>query len=290
MARGRPKRTQEDTEDALKTPSSGISAGDAGSTDDGSANQNAIANPPKRRRKKASSAANARNLSTPVTAVMQMNGPPPHPNMYSQPPMGMMSPYDEQQNFMPGMPRGMRPPYMHDGNMPPGAARMIPPPGAHMGPQGGPQYAPPHPSMNGQHAMPPPPQFNPNYGGPDGPFPPPGSGPGGGRMSQPPPPDPSQMPPMSGPGPGPMPPYNGMPPGPPGSQQLWMCGHCRHVIHENDQAILCEGGCHLWNHRTCTGLTELAYTLLTEEVFAEWVCDRCLQEKQGDIPMVKIKW
>ena len=40
-------------------------------------------------------------------------------------------------------------------------------------------------------------------------------------------------------------------------------------------------------HRICTGLTEAAYHLLTAEVYAEWVCDKCLQSK--NIPLVKFK-
>lgn len=39
--------------------------------------------------------------------------------------------------------------------------------------------------------------------------------------------------------------------------------------------------------RICTGLTEAAYHLLTAEVYAEWVCDKCYQSKS--IPMVKFK-
>ena len=39
--------------------------------------------------------------------------------------------------------------------------------------------------------------------------------------------------------------------------------------------------------RICTGLTEAAYQLLTAEVYAEWVCDKCLASK--NIPLVKCK-
>lgn len=45
-----------------------------------------------------------------------------------------------------------------------------------------------------------------------------------------------------------------------------------------------------WNFcvfRGCTGLTEAAFQLLTAEVYAEWVCDKCLQSK--NIPLVKFK-
>lgn len=39
--------------------------------------------------------------------------------------------------------------------------------------------------------------------------------------------------------------------------------------------------------RGCTGLTEAAFQLLTAEVYAEWVCDKCLSSK--NIPLVKFK-
>lgn len=35
------------------------------------------------------------------------------------------------------------------------------------------------------------------------------------------------------------------------------------------------------------GLTEAAYQFLTAEVYAEWVCDKCLASK--NIPLVKFK-
>lgn len=40
-------------------------------------------------------------------------------------------------------------------------------------------------------------------------------------------------------------------------------------------------------YRICTGLTEPAYHFLTQEVYAEWVCDKCLSTK--NIPLVKFK-
>lgn len=40
-------------------------------------------------------------------------------------------------------------------------------------------------------------------------------------------------------------------------------------------------------YRVCTGLMEPAFQLLTAEVYAEWVCDKCLQTK--NIPLVKYK-
>ncbi|XP_014662704.1 PREDICTED: protein pygopus-like [Priapulus caudatus] len=73
----------------------------------------------------------------------------------------------------------------------------------------------------------------------------------------------------------------------PNAPPIYPCGICHKEVHDNDQAILCESGCNFWFHRVCTGLTEGAYYMLTAEVYAEWVCDKCLATK--DIPLVKVK-
>ena len=73
----------------------------------------------------------------------------------------------------------------------------------------------------------------------------------------------------------------------PNAPPIYPCGVCHKEIHDNDQAILCESGCNFWFHRTCTGLTDCAYVLLTKEVYAEWVCDQCLNSRS--IPLVKLK-
>ncbi|KAK7869990.1 hypothetical protein R5R35_013756 [Gryllus longicercus] len=73
----------------------------------------------------------------------------------------------------------------------------------------------------------------------------------------------------------------------PNAPPIYPCGTCHKEVHDNDQAILCESGCNFWFHRICTGLTEAAYQLLTAEVYAEWVCDKCLSSK--NIPLVKFK-
>uniref|UniRef100_A0A023F2P4 Putative vesicle coat complex copii subunit sec24/subunit sfb2 n=1 Tax=Triatoma infestans TaxID=30076 RepID=A0A023F2P4_TRIIF len=73
----------------------------------------------------------------------------------------------------------------------------------------------------------------------------------------------------------------------PNAPPIYPCGVCHKEVHDNDQAILCESGCNFWFHRVCTGLTEAAYQLLTAEVYAEWVCDKCLTTK--NIPLVKFK-
>lgn len=73
----------------------------------------------------------------------------------------------------------------------------------------------------------------------------------------------------------------------PNAPPIYPCGICHKEVHDNDQAILCESGCNFWFHRACTGLTDAAYHLLTAEVYAEWVCDKCLTSK--NIPLVKFK-
>lgn len=73
----------------------------------------------------------------------------------------------------------------------------------------------------------------------------------------------------------------------PNAPPIYPCGVCHKEVHDNDQAILCESGCNFWFHRGCTGLTEAAFQLLTQEVYAEWVCDKCLSSK--NIPLVKFK-
>jgi len=73
----------------------------------------------------------------------------------------------------------------------------------------------------------------------------------------------------------------------PNAPPIYPCGVCHKEVHDNDQAILCESGCNFWFHRGCTGLTEAAFQLLTQEVYAEWVCDKCLSSKT--IPLVKFK-
>lgn len=73
----------------------------------------------------------------------------------------------------------------------------------------------------------------------------------------------------------------------PSAPPIYPCGVCHKEVHENDQAVLCESGCNFWFHRMCTGLTQDAFSMLKAEVYAEWVCDRCLNSKE--IPLVKLK-
>lgn len=104
----------------------------------------------------------------------------------------------------------------------------------------------------------------------------------------------------------------------PNAPPIYPCGVCHKEVHDNDQAIPCESGCNFWFHRyqsfgwyrysifllklyiylcyfhcvnwcfrICTGLTEGAYHFLTQEVYAEWVCEKCVATK--NVPLVKFK-
>merc|ERR1712117_480953 len=73
----------------------------------------------------------------------------------------------------------------------------------------------------------------------------------------------------------------------PNAPPIYPCGICHKEVHDNDQAILCESGCNFWFHRICTGLAEQAFHFLTQEIYAEWVCDKCFSQK--DVPLVKFK-
>merc|ERR1712027_217849 len=73
----------------------------------------------------------------------------------------------------------------------------------------------------------------------------------------------------------------------PNAPPIYPCGICHKEVHDNDQAILCESGCNFWFHRVCTGLVEAAFHFLTQEIYAEWVCDKCFSQK--DVPLVKFK-
>ncbi|XP_063782205.1 pygopus homolog 1 [Pseudophryne corroboree] len=65
---------------------------------------------------------------------------------------------------------------------------------------------------------------------------------------------------------------------------LYPCGICCIEVNNFEDAIMCEVSCQKWFHRTCTGLTEVAYTLLTAEASAIWGCDSCMAKK--DVQLV----
>ncbi|KAM4747630.1 pygopus homolog 1 [Rhinophrynus dorsalis] len=63
------------------------------------------------------------------------------------------------------------------------------------------------------------------------------------------------------------------------------CGICTLEVNNFQDAIECEASCQKWFHRTCTGMTEIAYALLTAEASAVWGCDSCMANK--DIQLVR---
>ena len=65
------------------------------------------------------------------------------------------------------------------------------------------------------------------------------------------------------------------------------CGICGKPVADNDEAILCDSGCDIWYHRSCTGMDKEAYELLTREDSAEWACDLCVFKK--GIPSQRVK-
>lgn len=67
---------------------------------------------------------------------------------------------------------------------------------------------------------------------------------------------------------------------------VFPCGTCHKEIGDAE-AIHCRSSCNYWFHRTCVGLVETAYQLLTSEPLAEWVCDKCIREKK--IPLVRMR-
>lgn len=70
------------------------------------------------------------------------------------------------------------------------------------------------------------------------------------------------------------------------NHEVYPCGGCGREVRDDDEAIFCESGCEQWYHRECTGMSELAYNLLTTEDSAEWVCDKCIANKY--IPTVRM--
>ncbi|MBN3283029.1 PYGO1 protein, partial [Polyodon spathula] len=61
---------------------------------------------------------------------------------------------------------------------------------------------------------------------------------------------------------------------------VYPCGICMNEVNDDQEAILCEASCQKWFHRVCTGMTEMAYNLLTAEAAAVWGCDTCMENKE----------
>lgn len=70
------------------------------------------------------------------------------------------------------------------------------------------------------------------------------------------------------------------------SREEYPCGGCGKDVQDHHEAIYCESGCERWYHRECTGMSKVAYDLLTGEDSAEWVCDTCISNKT--IPNIKM--
>ncbi|XP_060571251.1 protein pygopus-like [Ruditapes philippinarum] len=193
----------------------------------------------------------------------------------------------------------------------PGTPDMIPPPMGNYGPMmpgnpmDDPRGYPPNSMPFSPNSMPDGPYSNhmgPMMGGPgqgrggpmpgsQGPYPYPGGpGPGPGHPMNHRMPQPGQMSAMGPQSNGKVYPSSAsmvFNPSNPNAPPIYPCGICHKEVHDNDQAILCESGCNFWYHRSCTGLTEIAFIMLTQEVYAEWACDHCLQSRS--IPLVKMK-
>ena len=74
----------------------------------------------------------------------------------------------------------------------------------------------------------------------------------------------------------------------PNAPPIYPCGVChREVQGDSDDAIMCESGCNFWFHSMCVGMSPDAYHFLKKEIYAEWVCDICIQAKR--ITPIKFK-
>ena len=49
------------------------------------------------------------------------------------------------------------------------------------------------------------------------------------------------------------------------SREEYPCGGCSQDVQDHHEAIYCESGCERWYHRECTGMSRVAYNLLTGE-------------------------
>jgi len=213
---------------------------------------------------------------TSMSGGMPMMGSGPMPVSSSGMSMstGHGSPHGSSHGSGPGTPTHVpMGPSSHPGQVPMGPSSHPGMGGPSPGMPGGP--SPGHPSMGGP---------SPNHPGMGGPSP-------GHHMNHPSPGHPG----MGGPSPLSMssekiyPPDQPMVFNPqnPNAPPIYPCGICHKEVHDNDQAILCESGCNFWFHRVCTGLAEAAFHFLTQEIYAEWVCDRCFSQKE--VPLVKFK-
>lgn len=75
--------------------------------------------------------------------------------------------------------------------------------------------------------------------------------------------------------------------GPLSTDTMYACGICSSDVNNIGDAIMCEVSCQKWFHRACTGMTEIAYALLTAEASAIWGCDTCMAKK--DVQLVRTR-
>lgn len=75
--------------------------------------------------------------------------------------------------------------------------------------------------------------------------------------------------------------------GPLSTDTMYACGICHTEVNNIGDAIMCEVSCQKWFHRACTGMTEIAYALLTAEASAIWGCDTCMAKK--DVQLVRTR-
>ncbi|XP_053320583.1 pygopus homolog 1 [Spea bombifrons] len=68
---------------------------------------------------------------------------------------------------------------------------------------------------------------------------------------------------------------------------LYPCGICSGDVIGVQDAIMCKASCQKWFHRTCTGMTEIAFAFLTAETSAIWGCDSCMAKK--DMKLVRVQ-
>ena len=60
-----------------------------------------------------------------------------------------------------------------------------------------------------------------------------------------------------------------------------VCKGCStNITSANEEVIRCLASCKNWYHRTCVGLSDIAYKHLKTEELAVWACDSCLQTKE----------
>ena len=74
----------------------------------------------------------------------------------------------------------------------------------------------------------------------------------------------------------------------PNAPPIHPCGVChREVQGDSEEGLMCESGCNFWFHRVCINMSPDAYHFIKTEVYAEWVCDNCIQTKR--IAPIKFK-